>query len=172
MFSPIASAVILPDSAGSPYSKRRRSSAAESVTKRPRLSSDAQSQSPRDDDPTHPEAARRPSITQPTVPAQADKRKASVQEERKRGQRLFGGLLSTLSQTAPNNQNKRRQEIEKKQQERAKQQKVADQEKKREKLANLKVVRQEEQIKFEERSVGGMPLNIQSRKAQRLIWNR
>ena len=77
-----------------------------------------------------------------------------MQEERKRGQRLFGGLLSTLSQTTPNNQHKRRQEIEKRQQERAKQQKAADEGRKAEKLANLKAVRRTEQVKVDAQSVG------------------
>lgn len=66
---------------------------------------------------------------------------------------MFGGLLSTLSQTTPNNQNKRRLEIEKRQQERVKQQKAADEGRKAEKLANLKDVRRTEQIKVDEQSV-------------------
>ncbi len=76
-----------------------------------------------------------------------------MQEEKKRGRRLFGGLLSTLSQSTPNGQQKRRQEIEKRQQEKAKQQKAADEIRRAERLAKLKVVRQAEQIKFNEESV-------------------
>jgi hypothetical protein len=82
-----------------------------------------------------------------------DRRKASIQEERKRGQRLFGGLISTLSQTTPNDQQKRRQEIERRQQERVKHQKVVDEGKKKERLANLQVIRKTEQIKYDEQTV-------------------
>lgn len=74
-------------------------------------------------------------------------------EERKRGQRLFGGLLSTLSQSSSNGQQKRRQEIEKRQQEKAKQQKVEDEGRKAEKLAKLNFIRKSEHIKFAEQSV-------------------
>jgi hypothetical protein len=82
-----------------------------------------------------------------------DRRKSSVQEEKKRGQRLFGGLLSTLSQSTPNGQQKRRLEIEKRQAERAKQQKLDDETRKAEKLAKLNEIRKTEQIKFDEESV-------------------
>lgn len=83
-----------------------------------------------------------------------ERRKSSVQEEKKRGQRLFGGLLNTLSQSTPNGQQKRRLEIEKRQQERAKQQKVEDEVRLKEKLAALKAVRKVEQVKFDEEAVG------------------
>jgi hypothetical protein len=82
-----------------------------------------------------------------------ERRKASVQEERKRGQRLFGGLLSTLSQTTPNSQQKRRQEIEKRQQEKAKQQKAEDEKRRAQKREDLVATRKSEQVKFEEASV-------------------
>ena len=74
-------------------------------------------------------------------------------EERKRGQRLFGGLLSTLSQSTPNGQQKRRLEIEKRQVEKAQQQKHDDEVRRAEKLASLKKVRRAEQAKFDEESV-------------------
>lgn len=84
-----------------------------------------------------------------------------MQEEKKRGQRLFGGLLSTLSQSTPNGQQKRRQEIEKRQQERAKQQKADDEIRRKEKLAQLKTVREAEQIKFSEAAVCWQIENVQ-----------
>jgi hypothetical protein len=60
-------------------------------------------------------------------PASAnERRKSAVQEEKKRGKRLFGGLLSTLSQTKPNPQHQRRQEIERRQQERLQQRRAED----------------------------------------------
>lgn len=76
-----------------------------------------------------------------------------MQEEKKRGQRLFGGLLSTLSQSTHNGQQKRRQEVEKRQQEKAKQQKAADEKRRKEALADLKTVRETEQIRFNEEAV-------------------
>ena len=82
-----------------------------------------------------------------------ERRKSSVVEERKRGQRLFGGLLSTLSQTTPNGQQKRRLEIERRQAEKAQQQKHDDEVRRAEKLANLKKIRKVEQVKWDEQSV-------------------
>lgn len=76
-----------------------------------------------------------------------------MQEEKKRGQRLFGGLLSTLSQSTSSGQQKRRQDIEKRQAEKAKQQKLDDEVRKNEKLAKLKDIRAAEQINFNEESM-------------------
>jgi hypothetical protein len=124
--------------------------------KRPRLSLDASSHSPTaihgSPKPIRAEEDGLPEKDQARDPNQ-ERRKSSVVEERKRGQRLFGGLLSTLSQSTPNGQQKRRLEIEKRQQEKAKQQKAADEVRRAEKLANLKAVRKAEQIKFDEESV-------------------
>jgi len=66
---------------------------------------------------------------------------------------LFGGLLSTLSQTTPNSQNKRRQEIERKQLEREKLRRTGDEERRKERLAKLNVIRKAEQGKWEEQAV-------------------
>ena len=74
-------------------------------------------------------------------------------EEKKRGQRLFGGLLSTLNQSTPNGQQKRRLEIEKRQAEKAQQQKHDDEVRRAERLASLKKTRRTEQIKYDEESV-------------------
>lgn len=88
--------------------------------------------------PSHDEPVRRPSATL---------------EDKKRGKRLFGGLLSTLSQTNTNSQQKRRQEIEKRQQERLQKQRVEDDQKREEKLAQLKEIRMAEQMEFERKVV-------------------
>lgn len=80
-------------------------------------------------------------------------RKNSTQEERKRGQRLFGGLLSALSQSSAGTQQKRRQDIEKQQQERAKRQKLEDEGRQQEKLQILKELRTQDMVVFEEESV-------------------
>jgi pinin/SDK/memA/ protein conserved region len=131
----------------------------DSASKRPRLSLDSSSHSPTaiQDSPKAIKADEDvfPGKDQAKDPNQ-ERRKSSVVEERKRGQRLFGGLLSTLSQSTPNGQQKRRLEIEKRQQEKAKQQKAADEVRRAEKLANLKAVRKAEQIKFDEESVNAL----------------
>ncbi|XWW97059.1 hypothetical protein V2A60_005040 [Cordyceps javanica] len=73
-----------------------------------------------------------------------------TQEDKKRGRRLFGGLLNTLSQGASNSQQKRRQEIEKRQQERRQKQDSEDGQRRAERLAQLRAVRIREQIVFDE----------------------
>ncbi|KAL3419161.1 nuclear protein [Phlyctema vagabunda] len=136
--APIASAVILPDEAPtSPRAKRRQSSASEATSKRPRLSSP----------PTTFESPRL------SKDGGSSRGSSLNKEERKRGLRLFSGLLNTLSQTTSTGQQKKRLEIEKRQQEKAKQQKVEDEGRKVEKLAKLKEVRKSEQIKFDEQSM-------------------
>ncbi|KAB5558567.1 pinin/SDK/memA/ protein conserved region-domain-containing protein [Coniochaeta sp. 2T2.1] len=104
-----------------------------------------------------PTLSRRPSI--PTEPRAAppgpgpDRSRSRITEqEKKRGQRLFGGLLSTLSQRTPNNpQAKKRAEIEKRQHERAQQQRAEDERRRAEKLAKLTHVRRVEQVALDER---------------------
>lgn len=77
------------------------------------------------------------------------------QEDKKRGRRLFGGLLGTLSQTTtgPNSQQKRRLEIERRQQEKAQMQKIEDDKRRTEKLSKLSKVRKAEQVKLDEQVV-------------------
>ncbi|KAF4121314.1 pinin/SDK/memA/ protein conserved region [Geosmithia morbida] len=66
-------------------------------------------------------------------------------EDKKRGKRLFGGLMGTLSRTdADNSRQKRRQEIERRQQERLKRQRLEDDEMRSERLARLGRVRRDE----------------------------
>lgn len=155
LLRPISSAVIIPDSEQlqPPPSKRRQSSTSSAASKRPRLSSNASAGSPTSlRESPKPIDALRESTRLLKEPIN-ERRKSSVQEERKRGQRLFGGLLSTLSQSTPNGQQKRRLEIEKRQQERAKQQKAEDEIRRAEKLTKLKAIRKVEQVKFDEESV-------------------
>lgn len=151
---PVASAVIIPESEVSqPLPLKRQSSASESpTTKRARISTDASAGSPtalRES----PQPIEPLKYSSESVKPTDERRKSSVQEERKRGQRLFGGLLSTLSQSTPNGQQKRRLEIEKRQQERAKQQKEEDEVRRAEKLAKLKAIRKTEQVKFDEQTM-------------------
>lgn len=74
-------------------------------------------------------------------------------EERKRGQRLFGALLGTLSQSSSSTAQKRRTDIEKKQQAKLKLQAEEQDEKKKQKLEALLVVRRREQRKFDKQSM-------------------
>ncbi|KAJ5952808.1 uncharacterized protein N7479_011221 [Penicillium vulpinum] len=95
--------------------KRRKSSIAEYDTKRRRLSStDNTSPNSQRRRPSSPPHARDESVEKPTRP------RGSRDEDRKRGQRLFGGLLGTLSQSSSSAAQKRRADIEKKQQEKLK----------------------------------------------------
>ncbi|KAG9240639.1 pinin/SDK/memA/ protein conserved region-domain-containing protein [Calycina marina] len=152
---PISSAVIIPPDQ-SPPPKRRQSSSSEAPSKRTKVSNDD------GDSPSTARASPAPEVSRhSSLSAQSGKdldnipsrRKNSIQEEKKRGQRLFGGLLSTLSQSTPTGQQKRRQDIEKRQAEKAKQQKLDDEVHKAEKLAHLKIIREAEQIKFNEESM-------------------
>ncbi|ROT40494.1 hypothetical protein SODALDRAFT_330217 [Sodiomyces alkalinus F11] len=88
----------------------------------------------------------------------------SKEEEKKRGQRLFGGLLSTLSQTSStSSQQKRRREIEQRQQERAQKQKAEGERRLSERLAAVNAVRQEEQKPFEEKVMKTRHANLLAR---------
>ncbi|WXC62183.1 hypothetical protein SNK03_008041 [Fusarium graminearum] len=79
-----------------------------------------------------------------------DRRKVATQEEKKRGKRLFGGLLSTLSQTSGDSTQKRRLEIERRQQERMRKQSVEDDKLQAEKRARAMEARKGDQIVFDE----------------------
>lgn len=107
-----------------------------------------------------PTLSRRASIPTPELKqgpapgAGADRGRKSISEqEKKRGQRLFGGLLSTLSQKPANSQQKKRLEIERRQQERAQQRRAEDDKRRIEKLARLNHARKIEQVKFDEQAV-------------------
>lgn len=82
-----------------------------------------------------------------------DRRKVATQEEKKRGKRLFGGLLSTLSQTSGDSTQKRRLEIERRQQERMRKQSVEDDKLRAEKRARAMEARKGDQIVFDEEVV-------------------
>lgn len=103
------------------------------------------------------EASRRGSISHQAANGEKDRNRRGAEvnrdEEKKRGKRLFGGLLSTLSQTTTNSQQKRRQEIEKKQQEKAAKQKIEDDKHRAERLAKLDRIRKIEQVRFDEQVV-------------------
>ncbi|KAI0480832.1 pinin/SDK/memA/ protein conserved region-domain-containing protein [Xylariaceae sp. FL0804] len=77
------------------------------------------------------------------------RRESASQEERKRGKRLFGGLLN-LSQGAAGSRQKRRQDIERRQQEKAQQNRAESNRHREEKLTKLTALRKVEQLKFDE----------------------
>lgn len=164
----MASAVVVPKPDGpnvtSPCMKRRQSSVSEGASKRPRISTEDGAISPSilDSSPQVIDSSKNDSLgkTEPlgilsgkSRNADPERRRSSVQEERKRGQRLFGGLLNTLNQSTPNGQQKKRQEVEARQKERATQRKAEAEDRKREQVANLKAVRLAEQMNFQEESV-------------------
>jgi hypothetical protein len=142
MSNMIASAVVVPEPESlpkppSPSLKRRQSSLDSESSKRPRLDTQTSQRSSDDRSPT---AAMSP----------PPRRKCSAigsgaAEERKRGQRLFGALLGTLSQTSAKPAHRRRDEIEKRQQDklRQKDEELADE--KRRKREELDAVRRKEQ---------------------------
>ena len=139
----VASAVILPEPTELPASpqvtKRRDSSTTEGPNKRPRLGNGAEAGTPDLDDLDDQAAARRMS---------------GQLEERKRGQRLFGALLGTLSQSSSSTAQKRRVDIEQKQQAKLKLQAEEYNEKKKQKLDALIEIRRQEQKKYDKQSVG------------------
>ena len=143
----VASAVIVPEPSEQPRSpteslKRRKSSLSEQSAKRPRLGheEDGQGQG-----------------TMSPPPARIDRalerRKGGQLEERKRGQRLFGALLGTLSQSSSSTAQKRRTDIERKQQAKLKSQADELDEKKKQRLSAIWEVRRREQIKYDRQSV-------------------
>ena len=142
----IASAVIVPevDEQSTPIqdsAKRRYSSIAEESSKRPRLASE----NSRDQTETS-------HIS--TEPARlSDRRKSGQLEERRRGQRLFGALLGTLSQSSSSTANKRRTDIEKKQQAKLRLQAEEHEEQKKQRLQSLMAIRRKEQQKYDKQSV-------------------
>ncbi|OHE90842.1 hypothetical protein CORC01_13864 [Colletotrichum orchidophilum] len=91
----------------------------------------------------------------------------SRDEEKKRGKRLFGGLLSTLSQTNSSSQHKKRREIEQRQQEKAQKQRAEDEKRRAEKLARITEARWQEQILFDEKVMRTRHANMLA-KAQSL----
>lgn len=113
--------------------KRRQSSISEGGSKRPRISAGAHDDTQDTENPS--------------------RLKSGQAEERKRGQRLFGALLGTLSQSSSSTAQKRRADIEKKQQAKLKLQAEEYDEKKKQQLEALNVVRRQEQKKYNKQSV-------------------
>lgn len=98
------------------------------------------------------EAIKQESIKRPE--ARNERLGGKTAEERKRGRRLFGALLGTLSQSSSSSTaQKRRTDIEEKQQAKLKQQTEEVDEKKKEKLEKLMKARRKEQRVYDWQSV-------------------
>jgi len=91
--------------------------------------------------------------TKPAAEAGRDRREIARQEEKKRGRRLLGGLMNTLSQAGAGSQHKKRQDIERRQQAKSTTQRAEDDRLRMQRLAKLEAVRKVEQLKFEEKRV-------------------
>ncbi|KAK2070339.1 hypothetical protein P8C59_004840 [Phyllachora maydis] len=93
------------------------------------------------------------------------------QEEKKRGRRLFGGLLHTLSQPASNSgQQKRRQDAERRQLEKAQNQRVEDDKRRLERLSNILHIRETEQVKFHDEVIQRQ--NVKARTLARFLCTK
>lgn len=92
-------------------------------------------------------------ITQPTKEAGPDRREMARQEEKKRGRRLLGGLMNTLSQAGAGSQHRKRQDIERRQQAKSTQQRAEEDRLRMQKFSKLAAVRKAEQLKFDEQVV-------------------
>ncbi|KAH8429428.1 pinin family protein [Aspergillus melleus] len=164
----LASAVALPEQENvitSPDAgfKRRQSSISnpDAENKRRRLSSTTQ------DDHDHHD--RRPSITDhkqhsPDAERRADRKPTRPaggrDEERKRGQRLFGGLLGTLSQSSNSAAQRRRADIERRQKDKLKLQDEEYDELKKKRRGERAAIRKKEQRLYEEESMRTRHANL------------
>ncbi|EHA20278.1 hypothetical protein ASPNIDRAFT_136103, partial [Aspergillus niger ATCC 1015] len=149
----LASAVALPDQdtiIPSPEAglKRRQSSITDpdSENKRRRLSSQAEHH---DDTQSIPDRKQ----SSPDVTERKPRRGAGRDEERKRGQRLFGALLGTLSQSSSSAAQKRRADIERRQQDKLKLQDEEYGELKKKRREERAAIRKKEQRFYEEESM-------------------
>ncbi|KAL2271620.1 hypothetical protein VTJ83DRAFT_991 [Remersonia thermophila] len=118
----------------------------------PRARPEAESQARRPSD------QRRPSTTSgPPI------RRQVTLEEKKRGQRLFGNLVSTLSRTASGPQQQRRLDIGRRQQERAQQRRAEDERRRAERPEDVARSREIEQLNLDERAMHTRHRTILSR---------
>ncbi|GAB1210409.1 hypothetical protein APSETT445_009201 [Aspergillus pseudonomiae] len=149
----LASAVVLPEQDNLPPSpdaglKRRNSVAeADSESKRRRLSSQQEhtgDRSPAERKQSSPDGAERKPERRPG--------RGGREEERKRGQRLFGALLGTLSQSSNSAAQKRRADIERRQQDKLKLQDEEYDELKKKRREERVAIRKKEQRLYEEES--------------------
>ncbi|KAI2637398.1 hypothetical protein GGS21DRAFT_511382 [Xylaria nigripes] len=90
-------------------------------------------------------------LLQDTRKASADRQEIARQEEKKRGRRLLGGLMNTLSQANAGSKHKKRQDIERRQQAKTTQERAEEDRLRIQRLSKLAEVRKAEQLKFDEK---------------------
>ncbi|KGQ01047.1 hypothetical protein PAAG_12240 [Paracoccidioides lutzii Pb01] len=148
----IASAVALPEPEESPDGrlKRRQSLSEDNENKRRRLSDENRHPDSKENEPS-PSAVTAPKPN--TADGRDSRRKSGAAEERKRGQRLFGALLGTLSQSSSTAAQKRRADIEQKQLAKLRMQEAEYTELTRKKQEDLLAVRRKEQRIYERQSM-------------------
>ncbi|KAL9081267.1 MAG: hypothetical protein Q9159_007372 [Coniocarpon cinnabarinum] len=145
----------------SPSLKRSNSSSSAQPSKRPRLDSEPSH------DPSHHEEEAGPkhdhaseNVSTEPLPTQDEPQRAKVpsdtrspkstrEDEKKRGRRLFGGLLGTLSQSSSSSAQRRRAEIEMKQQAKLKAQDEEHEEDKKRRLESLALERKAQQQQWD-----------------------
>lgn len=144
MYSTVASAVVMPEPSeakeSSPTLKRRQSSLDSTEAKRPKFTETSQ------EDSRSPPAAGANASDR----SRGNGRRNGAVEERKRGQRLFGAILGTLSQSSPSAGQRKRQEVEKKQLDKLKLRHEEDEERKKHKREELLVTRRKQQKVWDE----------------------
>ena len=166
----LASAVVIPDAPATPeqstpsppvdskYSKRRLSDVSEREAKKPRLSEETDDDTLPNDRPVI-NGAQESTVThsEPALSAGIEdgvsQRKNTRDDEKKRGKRLFGGLLGTLSQSSTTPAQRRRAEIERKQQAKLKAQDEEHEEDKKKRLQRLISQRTIQQQEWDEQAM-------------------
>ncbi|KAL4892318.1 pinin/SDK/memA/ protein conserved region-domain-containing protein [Aspergillus ambiguus] len=157
----LASAVAIPDQPSPDASKRRNSSITdhpEPDSKRRRLSSP---KAPRNTDPDPAQSPDRKRSVDADAAADRPSRPAGGRdEERKRGRRLFGALLGTLSQSSSSAAQKRRADIERRQQDKLKLQDEEYGELTRKRREERAAVRRKAQRAYDEESMRTRHANL------------
>jgi len=148
----LSSAVAVPellplDSSNDGSLKRRNSSISEADSKRRRFSDENAHLGSSQD------TQQSPNSGAPLNDSRTPRRRQGAADERKRGQRLFGALLGTLSQSSSSAAQKRRADIEKRQQDKLKLQDEEYGEKKRKRREELLAQRRLQQTAFEREAV-------------------
>ncbi|KAI1180365.1 pinin/SDK/memA/ protein conserved region-domain-containing protein [Nemania sp. FL0916] len=93
----------------------------------------------------------------------ADRREMARQEEKKRGKRLLGGLMNTLSQAGAGVQHRKRQDIERRQQAKSTQQRAEEDRLRMQRLSKLDAVRKVEQLKFDEQVMKSKHIDMRAK---------
>lgn len=138
--------------------KRRNSSASDTEAKRRRL--DAGEEGDNDNTRGAESSQQPPSEEQDEQQRRRNRRGDRNAEERKRGQRLFGALLGTLSQQFSTATQKRRADIEQRQQEKLKMQDAEYDEQKRKRREELTAMRKKQQRAWEREAVCSVRFSI------------